>query len=123
VSQPRVWLPAAFGDSHACIVFKYLDEGRWNLSHDEWALVFEAFDLLGKALADTPNNFQRFKVLYESQVEAHFADRYIVDLLALNDVEAEWIPGCPQSVWSHIEAARLFYSNTKPGKPVCGSNS
>jgi hypothetical protein len=75
LSQTRVWLPATFSDSHAHVILKYLDQGRRSLSRAEWSTAFEGFDLLGDAIADTPDGLQRFKALYESQIENNFADR------------------------------------------------
>ncbi|MBN1890656.1 MAG: hypothetical protein JW850_21860 [Thermoflexales bacterium] len=92
MAQFRVWLPVAFGDSYTRIVFKYLDQGRWSLSRAEWSLAFEAFDLLGDALIDTPDGLQHFKALYESQIEANLANRYIADLLKLDNVPGGWTP-------------------------------
>lgn len=91
MSQFRVWLPAAFSDSYTHVIFKYLDQGRWSLSRAEWALAFKAFDLLGDGLVETPDGLQRFKTLYDSQIEANLANRYITDLLKLEDVSGEWV--------------------------------
>jgi len=100
LSPTGVWLPATFSDAHARVVFKYLDEGRRSLSFAEWTLVFESFDLLDEAIADTPDGLRRFRSLYESQVENSFADRYIADLLETVNVTAEWM-----SLWARYARA------------------
>ena len=86
-----VWLPAGFTDEHAQAVLKYLDRGRRALSRADWQWALAGFDLLHEALADTPEGLHRFATLYETQVEAPFADRYISDLLALGDVSAQGV--------------------------------
>jgi len=88
-TEAGVWLPATFTDNHIQAVLKYLDQGRWALSRADWRWALAGFDLLHDALADTPEGLRRFAVLYETQIEAGFADRYIVDLLALDDVSVQ----------------------------------
>jgi len=88
-TKARVWLPVAFQDGHMQAVLKYLDRGRQALSRADWLWALDGFDLLHEALADTPEGFRHFASLYETQIEAAFADRYIADLLALEDVSAQ----------------------------------
>ena len=89
---PRLWFPANFTIDHRKAILKDLEEGPWTLSRTEWEWALKGFGLLHNAQAETPNGWRRFAFLYETQIEAVFADRYLVDLLALHDVKAESIP-------------------------------
>lgn len=87
-----IWLPDTFTIHHQKTVLKHLEEGPWTLSRPQWRWALEGFGLLHDALVDTPSGWLRFTSLYESQIEVAFADRYLVDLLALSDVANESIP-------------------------------
>jgi hypothetical protein len=90
--QSGVWLPARFTDHHRKAVLKHLTEGRWTLSRTDWQWALQGFGLLHNAQANTPFGWQRFAFVYENEIEAVFVERYLTDLVALNNVSRESTP-------------------------------
>jgi len=84
-----IWLPQAFTIHHQKAVLKHMEEGRWTLSRSEWHWALTGAGQLHKASANTPFGWLRFASIYDKQIEAIFVDRYLDDLLVLNNVEAE----------------------------------
>lgn len=87
--QSGVWLPTAFTPQHQQVVMKHLEKGRWTLSSTEWRWALEGFGLLHNALVYMPSEWLSFRSVYDLQVDAPFAERYLADLLALDDVKTK----------------------------------
>ena len=51
------------------------------------ALLFSGFGLLHNALVYAPSEWRSFRSVYDLAVDAPFAERYLADLLALDDVK------------------------------------
>lgn len=84
VSITQIELPVNFTIDHEQGVMSYLTDrlsGR-----NAWALTFEAFDLLDKAVVVTATGRFTFRMVYQQIVDHRIADSYIDELLALNDV-------------------------------------
>ena len=98
-----LWLPPKFTIDHQKAVLKHVEEEPWRLSRIEWEWALSGFNLLHQAQAYTPLGWNSFASIYQSQVEAVFAERYLMDLLALSDVANKSIP-----LWARY--ARLITS-------------
>ena len=83
--QPGVWLPAGFTPQHQRVVLKHLEQGRWTLSGAEWRWALEGFGLLHNAFVYASSEWHSFRSVYDLAVDAPFAERYLADLLALDD--------------------------------------
>jgi hypothetical protein len=83
----RIELPGAFTAEHERAVFDYL-AGRL-VGRGAWSQAFRAFDLLDEAVLVTGQGRQTFRAVYRAVIEAQFADTYIDELLALEDVAAD----------------------------------
>jgi hypothetical protein len=117
----EIQLPAGFTAEHEQAVINYLSgdlRGR-----NIWRLAFAAFDLLDQASLVTPDGRYTFRALYVEVVDHKFADDYIREILALDDVEKEspasWsryarqiVAECQQRGWRQAElpGARILLS-------------
>jgi len=83
----EIQLPAGFTATHEQRVIDYL-AGRLR-GQTAWRLTFSAFDLLDQALLVTTEGRRTFRTLYLEVFDSAFADDYLRELLALDDVEEE----------------------------------
>jgi hypothetical protein len=88
----RILLPAEFQDIHRQAALAWVIRGHV-LSHDEWQVVFRAFDLLKEAAVVTAPGVLPFPTIYFRYVEEPYADRFIRSLLEANDVERIGVAG------------------------------
>jgi len=117
----QIELPADFTAAHRRSVFDYL-AGRLR-GREAWRRVFAAFDHLDQALLVTGEARRTFRTIYLRVVDDAFADDYIDELLALEDVKDEsptlWaryarqiVAECRRRGWQEadVEGARLLQS-------------
>lgn len=83
----EIQLPLGFTAANERRVVDYL-AGRPR-GGEAWRLAFAAFDLLDQALLVTAEGRHSFRALYLEVVDSAFADDYLRELLALDDVEGE----------------------------------
>jgi len=81
-----VRLPPGFTDVHKGITHRFV-QGE-SFSQAERALLFEAFDLLHKAVVATEAGWESFVTAYEQLIEAPFANHYLRGLVGTQDIEA-----------------------------------
>jgi hypothetical protein len=80
----RIELPPGFDTNHERAVIDYLSDRL--AGREAWAQAFAAFDLMDQAVVVTEAGRTTFRVLYQQVVDLELADRYIDELVALNDV-------------------------------------
>lgn len=80
----RIVLPTGFKPAHADTLLRYFRDER-SLSAGEWSLVLEATDLLRRAMVIHSGGADTFGSLYNRQVEAVYADKFIEQLLVMDD--------------------------------------
>jgi hypothetical protein len=83
----EIQLPPGFTAAHEQRVIDYL-AGRLR-GRASWRLAFAAFDLLDQALLVTTEDRHAFRTLHLEVVDDAFADDYLRELLALDDVAGE----------------------------------
>lgn len=91
MSSVHVVLPSNFRVAHADALMRYFRDERL-LSAGEWALVLEATDLLRMATLTHPNGAETFGGLYNRRVDAVYADKFIEQLLIMDDPAAQREP-------------------------------
>ncbi|MCG3161660.1 MAG: hypothetical protein JMDDDDMK_02857 [Acidobacteria bacterium] len=84
----QITLPVSLTAPHLNTVLKYFERAN-RISPPEWKLVFEAFDLLGRATVKIGRRRITFRQFYEREVERRYADDFLNDLLATDVPEAE----------------------------------
>jgi hypothetical protein len=121
MAATEIQLPAGFRAEHELAVINYLTN---NLrGRRAWQRAFAAFDLLDHASLVTPDGRYAFRALYLEVVDYKFADDYIQELLALDDIEkaspALWsgyarqiMSECQRRGWqqANLPGARLLLS-------------
>jgi hypothetical protein len=117
----EIQVPAGFTAKHEQAVINYLANDL--RGRQAWQLAFAAFDLLDHASLLTPGGRYTFRALYLEVVDYNFADDYIRELLALDDVAKEspalWsryarqvVAECQRRGWQQgdLPGARLLLS-------------
>lgn len=83
----QIELPSNFRPVHEHAVIAYLMD---NLrGRDQWALMFEAIDLLDQAVVVIVSERRTFRTVYRQVVDQLYADSYINELLSLKDIKEE----------------------------------
>jgi len=83
----QIRLPTGFGSKHEAAATAYLaDQLR---TREAWAVAFDAFDLLDQAILITDDGQRTFRDFYHQVVDQPMANRYLRELMNLNDVEEQ----------------------------------
>jgi len=84
----HIQLPEAFSKTHIAALGKYF-RNRSTLSRAEWSDLFEAIDLLRGARVTLGEATYTFAEVYESVVEAIYADTFVQRVLLAKDIAVE----------------------------------
>ncbi|MFP4441311.1 MAG: hypothetical protein ACLFVO_29110 [Chloroflexaceae bacterium] len=87
MSSIQIELPSGFRPDHEHAVIAYLTDRLRGQA--QWLLLFEAIDLLDQAVAIITGNRITFRTLYQQLFDLVYANLYIDELLALNDVRQQ----------------------------------
>lgn len=84
----RIALPPNLADQHLRVALKYFERTD-RLSPREWMVALETFDALGKGIVTVGRRRMSFQQVYDRYVDRQYADDFIVQLMALEDLEAD----------------------------------
>ena len=88
MSEIRITLPPNLTARHLRVVLKYFERTD-RLTPQEWRVALETFDALGKGIVAVGRRRMSFQQVYDRYVDRPYADAFIAQLLALEDVEAD----------------------------------
>jgi hypothetical protein len=84
----QITLPSQLTPAHLRLVLKYFEKTD-RLSPQEWKIVLDAFDALGKGTVAIGKRRRTFQQVYERQVERVYAEDFLATLLEQNLSESE----------------------------------
>jgi hypothetical protein len=86
--QVRINLPLEMKALHLNVVLKYFEK-TVRLSPQEWKVALQTFDVLSKGTVEIGRRQLSFRQFYEHYVDRQYANKFIAQLMGLEDVEAE----------------------------------
>lgn len=107
----NIQLPSAYRLAHEQVTLRYLRLGRLALTFTEWQLLFAGFDLLHRAVVEANQTTTTFRALYQTHVDARFADPYIHELLQLANIAQQQDAlraHYARQILQHLQQAALY---------------
>jgi hypothetical protein len=86
--QVRITLPLHLTARHLRVIRKYFQHPN-RLTPQEWQVALQTFDALGQRRVASGRRRLSFRQLYDRYIDRQYADNFIVQLMALEDLEAE----------------------------------
>jgi hypothetical protein len=120
--QTQITLPPRLTAAQLRLVLKYFERTE-RLSPQEWRIVFDTFDALGKGAVSIGKRRMTFQQVYDRHVESAYAENFIAKLLARErpEREAEALEkGTALEILAMLEQAGL-YDEEVPGSEYLAS--